>query len=401
MKIKLVVIVVLFLAAIVLRFANIGHFQSATGDEAMHVENAYSFSEHGYLGPDKWYHPPLKHLLTYASIKTFGDTASGRRIRNVFTGAASIVVLFLTAEALGFSMLSAIICSLMLCFDPLHIAFSRTTFEDIPAVFFLLLGMYLCLIWIKTRRRAVIIATGVAFGLAFSLRIYSVNLIIPILACLCYESVLRGKKDELPLLFSSFVVIPFLIFLTTYLPWFARGYGLSEWLQLQRYALVEMTGLKDTLFNNIIMLLAQPSNWFIRVVGVGFKGGGDDGTLMVVMNNLPIWIMIIPSLIFMLFDAIRSKKLYLAIVPILFMALYIPYLLAARPLFLYSSLPLLPLGFLSIVYTLHRVLTHTLLYFALAVVVWGFYLYPLTIGFPVPTQMYQPLLDQIHIVGPR
>jgi len=63
----------IFLVAFLVRFIGLGSMSSFQGDEALHSVSAVNYSEQGYFGPDNWYHPPLKHILLYGSIRVFGD----------------------------------------------------------------------------------------------------------------------------------------------------------------------------------------------------------------------------------------------------------------------------------------------------------------------------------------
>jgi len=390
----------LFAAAVLLRGAGLDREPHLKGDEASHVANAGAFAEHGHLGPDNWYHPPLKHLLTYAAIRAAGDGPYGWRCRNVVFGAGTVAVLFLLAEALlgpGFAALTA---ALLLACDPLHVAFSRTTFEDVPATFFLLLGFLFALRRARGSGAVALLGAAVSFGLAVALRTYAAGPLLATAVALAVVEVRRGRPANVIGTASALGAVPLVAYLAPWVPWFRRGYGFGEWLFLQRWAFVAATSTPAEGYSPVLLALDRPWRWFLAPVGVALPGPGGGEGFQALMNDLPVWALVLPALAALGARAIRERRWDIAAVPAAFAILYVPFLAVPRPIFLYSSLPLLPLGFLAIGDAARRLLGRWAPAFVAAAVAWEMYLYPLATGASVPPAWYAPVLPWLEVFGP-
>lgn len=385
--------------ALLLRGAALDRDRVYTGDEEMHVQNAYAYAEHGHLGPDHWYHPPLKHLLTYATIRTAGDDPWGWRLRNAIFGAATVAVLFVLGEALLGSSVAAATAALALAVDPLHVTFSRSTFEDVPATFFALVGLLFALRRHRTGSARALVAAGAALGLAVALRTYFAVLLVAVAAALAAVELRRGRPSRLLGIAAALGLVPLAIYLAPFAPWFRRGYGLGEWLTLQRWALVEASAAAGVEFNRVVMTVAGPWRWFLAPVGIALVPPGGERRVVLVANDLPVWILVLPALVAAAVWAVRERRWELGALPVAFLLLYLPFLLAGRPIFLYSSLCLLPFAFLAVGHGAERLLRRWTPGFAALLLAWGLYLYPLAAGAPVDLARYAPVLRWVRIVG--
>lgn len=382
----------LSIVAFAARFADLARQPTYTGDEAMHVPAAFAYSETGYLGADNWYHPPLKHLLTRVGIAIAGDGPVGWRIRNVATGAATVGLVFLLAEAVAGSIAVGVAAAILLALDPLHLLFSRTTFEDVPAVCFLLAGVLLALHAHVRGSAPALWAAGVAFGLAAALRLYVAVPLVVAGAALALEARRSRRKEALLDLVGALGVVPLIVYLAAWAPWFRRGYGLAEWIWHQRMAFA--AAVTASSFDSVLMRLGRPSRWFVDLVAVAFPSGPSGGHV-VIANDPPVWWLVIPSVAAMAVASWRERQWRLAIVPASFAAIYLPFLFAGRPIFLYSALAVLPFGFIAVAFVAGRLLRGYAPAFTLAAVLWGAYLYPLAVGAPVPAGWYEAILERV------
>ena len=392
--------VAFFLAAFLVRFVELGALTSFTGDEAMHVASAANYTERGYFGPDNWYHPPLKHVLLYGSIKLFGDNPYGWRMRNVLFGAATVPLLYVLTSLL-FGQTAAVISAALLLLDPLHILFSRTTYEDIPAVFFLTAALLLTVKAIRNGKERDWAFTGMLFGLSIALRLYCANALLVVLLCVLVRSFKREGTEGILRTASYLILLPFTVYLLAYSPWFHRGYSLGEWFMMQIDALRELRTVSS--FNSILTGLGGPGNWFIREIAIGFKLSGNDGwsAYTVIMNNLPVWLLIIPAVLYLLATSIKERHLPAILIGVVFCALYLPFLYVKRPIFLYSAVPLLPFGFLALGCTAERLLKRWAYLFIALATGWSLFLYPLVVGITIPDAFYQPILSAVKIYMPH
>jgi 4-amino-4-deoxy-L-arabinose transferase-like glycosyltransferase len=367
------------------------------GDEAMHVPNAFHYAERGHLGPDNWYHPPLKHLLVRAGIALAGDGPWGWRLRNVLAGAGSVALIFLLgAELLG-SQGVAIAAALLLALDPLHVLFARSTFEDVPAAFFALLGAWLSLRHLRGGTFGPLLGAGLAFGAAVALRPFMGVPLLAVAIALAGLAIRRRQPAALLDLATSFALAPFALYLAAWLPWFRRGYGLGEWLDHQRLWIGAAASVSA--FESMLLRLGGPGRWFLGRIGVWIPGSDGRAATLVISNDPPVWLLVLPAVAFMAVAAWRERRWELGAVPAAFALLYAPFLLAARPIFLYSALALLPFAFLAVAWSAQRLLGRFAPAFTALVVIWGLFLYPLAVGANVPEPVYRPILHQLERVG--
>jgi dolichyl-phosphate-mannose--protein O-mannosyl transferase len=393
-------LIILFLLAFLLRLYGAGAFQFPTGDENMHVVSARTYAERGDFGADNWYHPPLKHLLLYGSIKLFGQNPYGWKMRNILLGALTVPVVFSLAMLLFKSKAVSFISAGLLLLDPLHIEFSRTTFEDVPAIFFLMLGILFA--WKALARDSARhwLAAGIAFGFAVALRLYCINALVVLCGYAVFNKYRENNLRSLIAPMSFLIILPFCIYLLSYLPWFTRGYSLPELLAMQLDAFRELRTVRQEGFNPILNQLGSPSEWFTKFIAVGFEVNGDRwwGSYIVIMNNFPVWLLIPPSMFVLLYASIRGRNAAGTFLFLSFFVLYLPFLIVDRPIFLYSSLPLLPFGFLAVGYAAHRVLNRWTVTFGAVSGAWSLILYPLVTGISVPLPAYRFVLSFVKIL---
>jgi dolichyl-phosphate-mannose--protein O-mannosyl transferase len=391
----------LFLLALALRVVGLGWVTTHVGDEAMHVPNAYNYAEHGHLGPDNWYHPPLKHLIAQAGIALLGDNPWGWRFRNALTGAGTVAVVFLLAEALLGSLPVAVTAALLLALDPLALLLSRSTFEDVPAIFFALLGLLLALRYHRRGGIGSLYATGLALGVAVALRIFLGSLLAATAAVLASDALRRRRPATLFDLAAALGLVPLGIFLAPWFPWFRRGYSLAEWLLQQRLSVGAATTVSGFAAFSLTRL-AHPSRWFTGQIGLAFAYGTDGAEqFLVIANDPPIWLLVLPALIFLAVVAWRERRWELAAAPVAFAVIYIPLLLASRPIFLHCAVAVLPFAFVAVAWASHRTLGRMAPAFTVVALLWGSYLYPLVIGAPVQASAYRAVLEQVTPAGER
>lgn len=394
---SITIISLLLLIGFFLRFYNISFSPSFFGDESMHIPSAINYTEKGIFGPDNWYHPPLKHLLLYVNIKIFGNNVYGWRMRNIIFGTATIIVLYLLAKEITGNLVVAFFSSLFISLDPLHILFSRSTFEDIPATFFIISGIVFFLKYIKSYKDYNLILSGILFGLAVSCRLYSVFIIFVLL---CIAIVKSRNIPAVSFYIVYLVFLPLLIYILVYFPWFQRGYSITEWVQMQSDALREISSVKE--FHPILMELKGPERWFISFIGIAFCKESHEGwsNYFAIMNNLPLWIFTFPALIYLILFGIIQKNINILLIPLLFFTLYIPFLIVDRPIFLYSALPVIPFAFIAISYAAVMTLKRFGNLFLGILSVESLLLYPLTGIISIPDELYSPILQYLTIYKP-
>ncbi len=139
--------------AIFLRFFQLGCFPvSLTIDEVGIGYNAYSIwhtarDEFGTLLPLAFrsvgdFKPPVLIYLMAPSVAFFGLNEFGVRFPVALVGSLTVVVVYLITKQLTKSIKLSVFTALLVAISPWHINFSRSSFEAIIALFFVLLGVY-------------------------------------------------------------------------------------------------------------------------------------------------------------------------------------------------------------------------------------------------------------------
>jgi 4-amino-4-deoxy-L-arabinose transferase-like glycosyltransferase len=403
------VVLMFILLPLFLRLWGLADFPSYRGDEAMHVPTAKNYVERGHLTPENWYQPPLRHILLYGSMKIFGDNPYGWRMRNVLLGTFSVFILFLLGKELFHDQRIAYTAALLLSLDPLHMLFSRSTFGGIPALFFILICIYSTVRYIKGSIHSLFVS-GVFLGLALSMKQYYIPALFTLIAftIICKHRDGTLSRSTVIHILLAFLVLPISVYILTFYAWLGRGYTLPEFFQLQVNAYRAHQGLTVENFHSFLAVSSSPWVWFVKPIIYGFqiKTEGIWGQFHIFMNNWPVWVLTVPSTLYVAYLMWRKKDRYVSLIFIVFVLSYLQLLLLKRPLFLYSSIPLLPFALLIIAFTVVTVINKyqkKVLYFRIVcsfIVVWGLYLYPLATDKSVPLFLYAPLLAKTKIFYP-
>lgn len=211
--------------ALFLRLWQIGsNPPSLNWDEAAWGYNAYSLGidgrdEFGKFLPYKYlesygdFKPPLYAYLTIIPVKIFGLNEFAVRFPSAFFGSLTVALTyFLVLEIFiqnekskKFALLSAFFMAV----SPWHINLSRAAFEANVASFFLILGVYLFLFAIRTKKMLLPFSV-----ISFGLSLYTFNtsrIVAPLLGALLvaafYKNILKRKKEALIALGCGFVLI--------------------------------------------------------------------------------------------------------------------------------------------------------------------------------------------------
>lgn len=392
------VYVLIFCVAFALRVYGMAAVPGPIFDEPMHVPNAFHYTHHGYLAPANWYHPPARHVVLHASIALLGDNAYGWRMPNLIAGAATVLMVFVFARYLFRRPVTAYIATALIMFDPLHILLSRGTTEDVPAALFVLSGLYLGVRGLDERSDAWLVGAGVMFGLAGGLKWYCM---LPGIALLVVALV-RRRSDTAAMVRSVAYLglVPLLTYLPWYGPWFRGGNSFAEWIDLHVDTLRVVARMTETSFDPMLGAVAGPWRWFVAPVGVGFETAGTGAwrSFMILMNNPPIWVLVLSALVYMVWRGWKAQRADYLLVGLSALSLYVSFLVVSRPMYVYVAAAIVPLGFLAVAMLAVRVLRRWSYAFLTAVAAMGAFVYPLVAGISVPVAAYEPILRFVEIV---
>lgn len=369
------------------------------------VPAALNYEATGQASPDNWYFPPLRHILMYWSISIFGNNPYGWRMRNALFGILTVLLLYWVGKEVFRDRRTAFLAALLLSVDALHLRYSRVSHGEIVAAAFFLAAVYSVLR--ASRGSALYLpAAGILLGLASAVKWYFFPAHV-VLFIFAFSAVLHKQHAKFwPITAAvlSFTILPFCIYTLTFYQWFGRGYGFSDFISFHFDAYRVMQGLTleamPGFYPDMIRHSGNFLGWFTKPVLFGYHQWSDgvNGIYDVIMNNFPFVFLIFPSLAFLLYRSFIHRLRTGILTVVLFFSLYLQFIIAKRPIWIYSSIPLLPFAYLSVAFLFQSMIDRVkdkkdLCYGILVIVIacWGLYLFPFVNSFPVPEVIYSPL----------
>lgn len=404
-----ILVATIFLLSFTLGIYEVSYPSFKWMDETLHVQAATNYWINGQFEPDIWEHPPLRHLLLQLFLEIFGDNPYGWRMRNVLFGALGATLTYLFAHEITGRKKAALLAGILIATDPLHVVLSRFTFDEIYGGVFFLAAIIL---YLRHRQRCSLIVFS-AFSLGCAVAIKWAYLpgwgLLVTLAII--ETVRSRKSVALPFIVSAYILIPISVYICAYYPWLGRGYTLGEMLELVINAYNSLQKLQAGSYDYGLFFLKHISaaEWFVSPIMVGqgtYAGVGvGRGEFILYFNNLPIWILTIPSMVGMTVLSLREKNSQLVIPVLFFCVSYALFFFVRRPAFIYSATPLLPFAFTAIATCITRISDRSRpwIYGTVLTIIltWNLYLYPLVTAKKVPVAAYRYLLEHADIKQSR
>ena len=317
----------------------------------------------------EWTHPPLAKLGMVVGMVFFGENSFGWRIPGALLGVGSVFLVYLLGkqifddEAIG--LLSAGVFSL----DGLPLVLSRIGMNDSYILFFALLSIYL---FMKNKN----FWSSVAFGLALASK-WSALWALPILFVLW----LRRKNKFQISLFISFLLLPFSIYLLSYLDMFLTGHNLTIWWGMQEQMWWYHTGLKAT--------HPYSSMWWewpflIRPIYLytSDEVGGMVSRIYAMGNPFVFWFGLMAIVFSATYTYIEKNK-KLGLVVFSYLIFFAPWAASPRIMFLYHYLPSIPFLAIATGYVLRRNPKLIFSYFLICLLSFV-YFYPHWAGLQIP-----------------
>lgn len=388
-----------FLGAFVLRLVNVGRVVYTLDDFTINVPTGLNYTAWGLMGPDNWFTQPAKHLFMRWAALLFGNDPVGWSMRQVLFGAAIVLLVFLLSRRLFRAPFPAIMAAALVGLDPLFLSFSRAASEDPLAVAFMLAAM---LFWLRGHehgRQSDWLLAGALIGTASALRWYAL-LVAALMLLLALWVTRRQGAGALVRMAVFLAVVPFGAYLMWYLPWIARGYSLGDWAALQWDALQLQSAGAFPTFAEVFAPLAGAEGWFVRWMGIAHGVGertGSTGAVGAIMNDPVVWVLFVPAVAYLLWFAVRTKRVEYMLIGGAFVALYGFFLTAQRDIFLYSAMSVAPLGFMALGFAVGRLFKRRSPIVLAVLGAWSLYLYPLTSAIVVPLGPYAWLLEKLGL----
>ena len=222
--------------ALLFRLWNLKYPKGFVFDEVYYAQNANSLLHHGVeLDPKTGaaqfiVHPPVGKWMIAAGIKLFGYHEFGWRISAALVGTISIMMIYYIAMRLFNNYYLSLCAGILMIADGLHLVMSRTALLDIFLMFFTLLGFFFLL-------RSQHFAAGISLGLAAATKWSGVYYLAAYLLFTLYVEYRRNRALELerPVLtlvrekllkrILQYLVIPVLVYCTSWIGWFFNHSG--------------------------------------------------------------------------------------------------------------------------------------------------------------------------------
>lgn len=324
--------------------------QPALPDEIQAAFSAAHYSEDGQFGPTMWYHPNLRNIVLYGSGRAFGWGSFALRGMSLLTGILSVPLLGILLYLLTQNKPASLLASFLLAVDQVHITFSRQAIQETWTTFFFLLGTVLAVLHFQREKPWLLMASGVVFGLGIASKFHA---LFPLLVCLGAGIALSGRERSFSkgaFTVSCLVLLPAAVYVLTYIPWFGRGYDGVEWVQMQKVLFGKMMTHQGNPMDQIIDTAAW--QWFLRPMGyANFVFAGDRPHITVAYSNPFAWLPILPAAAYLARDIVRKRysageRRGIVFLLLLFVVSYLPLAVSLRPIWLLSSLAVLPFAFM-------------------------------------------------------
>lgn len=385
-------------------FDEVYHAYTA-GQYAAGNHDAYLWSTHApregvaYM----WNHPPAGILFMTAGIKIWGDTPFGWRIASAIFGATGIVLAYLLALAITCRKPVAVVAALLLLVDGLYVVQSRTGMLDIYGCVFMLGAFYALHGYLTSppeRVRGYLLRLGLFLGLAIATKwnaaypSFFIGLVVLGRGARVYLKAggnLRDRGVRAHLLFVplGMVLLPALVYLAAYGPFFWTGHDIGQFIELQHQIFHYHTHLQAT--------HAYQSRWWqwpltLRPVWYYSNRTGETVANIYASGNTVLYCMFVPAVVWLASRWSRRRDPAAIVLVIGFFGQWLPWALVPRIAFAYHFLPAVPFGCLAVSVALVEVFDSgrvgralAVAYAALAI---GFfaYFYPIYTAVPITPQ---------------
>jgi len=300
----------------------------------------------------EWTHPPLGKELSSLGILIFGDNTFGWRFFQAFFGVLGTLFIFLLGRNL-FNNGVGLIAALLYTFESFIFVLSRITMVDIFMANFVLLASLFVVKYAKSRKTIFLILTGVFCGASISIKwsgVYIAEFLAGVSFFLIYYFEVYSSDSEgssyvsallkiFPRMILAFVLIPLIIYVATYIPFFYFGNSIGDFIALQGQMFGYHGGVTET--------HPYQSQWWmwpllIKTVYMHFENLGGQYAHIYALGNPFIWWTGCLFLIAGVVQVIRKESPALIFTVVSVFAYWLPWALSPRKVtFLYHFLPAL------------------------------------------------------------
>ena len=348
----------------------------------------------------EWTHPPLGKEISSLGILIFGDNTFGWRFFQAFFGVLGTLFIFLLGRNL-FNDRVGLIAALLYTFESFIFVLSRITMVDIFMANFVLLASLFVVKYAKSQKTIFLLLTGAFCGASMSIKwsgVYIAEFLAGVSFFLIYyfevyssdsegSSYVRALLKIFPRMILAFVIIPIVIYVATYIPFFYFGNFIGDFIGLQGQMFGYHGGVTET--------HPYQSQWWmwpllLKTVYMHFENFGEQHAHIYALGNPFIWWTGCLFFIAGVVQVIRKESPALIFVVISVLAYWLPWALSPRKVtFLYHFLPALLFILLISAYFLDSIWNKSkygklivVMYIMIAIGIF-IYFYPIVSGAPI------------------
>ena len=296
-----------------------------------------------------WNHPPAGLLGIASGILIWGDNALGWRFTSVLFGAAGIVLTYWLTLRLAGERGPALLAAGLLLVDGMYFEQSRVAMLDVFGVVFALAALLSLHDYLERPAGTAawpIARTGLLLGLALATKWNAAYLSLACGIVVLAREARLGRRGNLASIPLGLALVPLAVYVAAYVPFFASGHGIAEWIELQKQIYYYHTRLEAT-----HPWSSSFWQWPLAVKPVWYWVSHlDDGRVanIYAAGNPVLYWGFLPAVLALAVRWWRSKPAALAVLLIGFFGQWLPWALVPRITFAYHFLPAVPFGAIAL-----------------------------------------------------
>jgi dolichyl-phosphate-mannose--protein O-mannosyl transferase len=330
--------------------------QYVAGNHDAYLWNTKAPREHAaYM----WNHPPAGILFMAGGVTIWGDNPFGWRIASAMFGATGVVLAYLLALAITRRKNVAVIAALLLLIDGLYLVQSRIGMLDIFGTVFMLGAFYTLYGYLTSppeKARGYLVRLGLFLGLAIATKwnaAYAalfIGLVVLWRSARVYRNAGEnladaGVRTHLVWVPLGLGVLPALVYIAAYVPFFMTGHDLGQFVEIQRQIFRYHTHLQAT--------HTYQSRWWqwpltLRPVWYFTQHTGGSVANIYANGNTVLYALFVPAVMWVAGRWYRRDPASAVVLLIGFFGQWLPWAMVPRIAFAYHFLPAVPFGCLAL-----------------------------------------------------
>jgi dolichyl-phosphate-mannose-protein mannosyltransferase len=359
-----------------------------------------------------WNHPPVGVLMMAGGILLWGDSPFGWRFSSAVFGATGILLVYLLGLAITRDRTMAVLAACLVLVDTLWFVQSRTAMLDIFGTVFALcalLSLYGFLTSRPDRAAPALLRIGLFLGLALATKWNAAFLASLTGLVVLHRGWVRARaarerpgpetravwRAHMIWVPVSLGLVPALVYLAAYIPFFATGHDWGQFVELQKQIFLYHSNLEE--------LHSYQSKWWqwplaLRPAWYSVTYGADTVAHIYANGNALLYWGFVPAVIALCVRLWRGSSPALAVLLIGFFGQWLPWAFSPRSAFVYHFLPAVPFGALAVAFAVVMLFRRggvwrwiVFMYLA-ALVAYFIYFYPIHAAVPMSREAFEARL---------